>query len=428
MLVLRRLLRRSLASKDPADLRKEFEQLKQAAEPKASPTPQQPEIKVTDQKQREELLKDQFKDLTQGLEKETGEAKSAYQRMKESYESMQAPDFTGFTASFREKLRKKEKPRPPPDPAAKTNEESKAEKEGKEENKAKSKGKVPLSQKFPVFSPIFTITQKTSDYVVDSFKETFPTTSYKMEKALKRQQKMMLEKEMMEKFMRGDIQGDDASIPDWKRGALQPVEVKKSIFQKAKDSVKSSVFGAKIESATQQIIQSPHLKSVKEGLGVVKAGIEDIKEGVKEDIDAADNKLLNKMRDSWSNSTFETQEAKAVKLLRAYDSEFDVFALEDMMDGIVEDLLKKFDARDMAAIETITDGPARHWFKSELSYESEVTPHAARRHPRDRSRRSRPCDLPRYQLRRQNQAKVLIQCLHPHVHRSRAQRRLLRLR
>jgi len=345
-----------------------FEQMAKTAgaQSPSTPPPSNPDIKLTDQQHLEEKLKSQFQGMSEDLSKQTGEAKSAFQRMKETYQTLHEMD---FQAAF------KPKPKEQGEGESKGKEEETKAKEETKEGSGK-KGwtipKVPIAVNIP--QPIKVYSKVAKTYVFEALRETFPTSEYKLEKEVKRQQKMAADKEFMEKFERGEITGDDERIPDWKKGALQPVAVKKSIFQQAREKVQSSVFGSRLEASAKKVAESPHMKSASAGISNLKAGIEDLKDGIREDLDSADNKVLNKVRDKLSDITLETEEAKAAKSLKPYNQEFDVYSLEDQMEGLVEDILKHFDARDLDTLKTLTEGQALHYFTHELTLPTDVTP------------------------------------------------------
>lgn len=356
------LTRRRFTTKDTEELRKLFEQMSKTTSSPSTPPPANPDIKLTDQQRLEADLKSQFQGLSEDLSKESGEAKSAFQRMKETYQQLNEVD---FKAAFKPKPREE----------TKTQEEETKGQEGAAKQDAEKKPwaipKVPISVNIP--QPIKVYSKVAKTYVLDALRETFPTAEYKMGKEVERQQKMAAEKEMIEKFQRGEITGDDANLPDWKKGALQPVIVKKSIFQKAREKVQSSVFGSKLEETAKKVSESAQLKSAQAGISSLKEGYEDIKDGIKEDLDAADNKMLNKVRDKLSDIAGETDEAKAAKSLKVYDQDFDVFSLEDQMETLLEDVLKRYDTRDLDSLTALTEGQAQHYFKSELNVPADVT-------------------------------------------------------
>lgn len=339
-----------------------FEQMSKtaSAQSPSPPPPSNPDIKLTDQQHLEEKLKSQFQGLSEDLSKQTGEAKSAFQRMKETYQTLHEMD---FQAAFKPKA----KEQGPEESQTKAEEAKAPEGTGK---KGWTMPKVPVVN---IPQPIKVYSKVAKTYVLEALRETFPTAEYKLEKEVKRQQKMAAEKEFMEKFERGEIAGDDDKIPDWKKGALQPVIVKKSIFQQAREKVQASVFGSKLEESAKKVVESPHLKSASAGLSNLKAGLDDLKDGIREDLDAADNKVINKVRDKLADITLETEEAKAAKSLKAYNQEFDVFSLEDQMEGLVEDVLRHFDARDLKTLKGLTEGQALHYFTQELSLPSDVS-------------------------------------------------------
>ena len=341
-----------------------FEQMsKTASTSGTAPTPE-PEIKITDQQRREADLKSQFKGLSDDLSKETGEAKSAFQRMKDTYQHLQDVD---LKAAFKAKKQQMEQETKDSTQEKTTQEQQQTEKKRWELPKMP---KMPFAVSVPQPIKQYSVVAKT--YVLDALRETFPSSEYKLEKKVQLQQKMAADKELMEKFERGEITGDDAQIPDWKKGALQPVQVKKSIFQKAKEKVQSSVFGTRFEQTAKNLAESERLKNLKTGISSVKSSLEDVKEGISEDLDAADNKYLNTVRNKLSDLRMETEEAKAARAVRAYDQGFDVYELEDEMETLLEDVLHRYDSRDIASLKSLTEGQAQHYFLHELSVPADV--------------------------------------------------------
>ena len=387
--MLRKVLNKRLCpvryfSKDTDHLKKQFQQMAKEHQQrlKEQSKTSEEEIKAKDQTKVTEELKSKFKGLQGDLSKQSGEAKSAYEQWKESYKNFSMPKFSmPNISSWKKSYESKKEPKetqegPKEEPSA--SETSTSENTSKadpsetdtpetESSETQQKEAKPTwSETYPRFSPVFNFTHKTSSYVVESLKETFPTSDYKMQKLIKIQEKIKKDREILEKMERGEELGEDEQIPEWKKGALEVVPEKLSRWQRVKRRVQESSFGSSFSSRFRTVTEHESYKKAQENWTEFKEGVSNVKENVKEELDSSENKVYHKSKEYITEAMMETDTAKAVKIMRMYDPEFDIYALESELEYIFPIFYSRYLSDDLDYIKKICEGQALKYFSEKI--------------------------------------------------------------
>ena len=94
---------------------------------------------------------------------------------------------------------------------------------------------------------MFVYTKQAGLYIVDTFKETFPSERYKLEKAQAKQKRRKEAAEYDRRVNAGE-EIPQEEIPEWKRQALVEVEEKMTKYQTFRKRIKESAIGARLNA------------------------------------------------------------------------------------------------------------------------------------------------------------------------------------
>mmetsp|Transcript_29021 Transcript_29021/g.28705 ORF Transcript_29021/g.28705 Transcript_29021/m.28705 type:complete len:282 (-) Transcript_29021:785-1630(-) len=153
----------------------------------------------------------------------------------------------------------------------------------------------------------------------------------------------------------------DENIPEWKKGALQVVQKKQTRWEKLKEKVTGSKLGNKVNESTQTILNQEGVKKAKENMQDIKEGIQSIGLDIKDSIQMSDSRIIQAGREMLSQASVESAQAKAVKAMRAYDPDFDIYQLENDLEHIIVDFYQHFLDLNKDYVKNVTDGPAREF-------------------------------------------------------------------
>lgn len=207
-----------------------------------------------------------------------------------------------------------------------------------------------------------------TDYITEALHETFPTNEYKLKK-LRKAAKLRKEEEEKLKKWQEEHPEDESAIPDWKKGAIQIVEEKKTWKQKVKAKILGSTFGNKVTESTHTILKQDNVIKAKENLTDLKEGIENLTLDLKDSIQSSDSKIIQAGKEILEKTFYETTEARATRAIRAYDANFDILQLENDLENIVWEFFQHCLDKDIEYITPIVDGSAAEKIVNQLRSE-----------------------------------------------------------
>lgn len=366
------LNRRSFAStKDTQDLKEKFQKLSQHHNASVQHTTEEnEEIKLTDHSKTTADLKNKFGGVKVDLEKNTGQAKSTAERLFETAKNFKAPSFS--FSDFKEKIAKKD-----PIVSEKKTEEPKVTFEAKEAEKIEKKEEVKIEEKIEnevvkenVWSKTFTYVEvlkkkspmvgKVFEYSTDLWKEAFPKKEDKKLKLIKIHEMRKLSKEIDEKLASGEITQDD--VPEWKRNALTVIPEKLSYFKRLKNRLSGNKFTDKLSGKTADFMSSDSVKQVKTKIQELKEGITEVKEVVTDTLEDSESKVYQSAKEVVYSSLLETPEAKAVKVMRQSDPDFDIYVMELDLSDIIKEIFNRFLNNDEQYLKGVIDGSGHGFF------------------------------------------------------------------
>ena len=343
------------------------------------------EIKLTDHAKATDDLKNKFEGIKHNLEKNTGEAKGLYVRFLEAAKNFKTPNisFSDFKEKFAKKEKKMTKEEIKNKFAArqvheKINEDEDEENEetihiAEEKPEANSKESEPIKKKerFLYLKSIISKYPKAENAILKSneklkvlWRETFPKPDEKIQRLKKIHEMRKLSKEIDEKIARGEINPED--IPEWKRNALAVIPKKLTVWDKVKNKFTGTKISSTIQDKTADILASDSVKQVKTKIKEIKEGIEEVKDVVKDSLDESESKVYQSAKDMVNTSLLETAEAKAVKVMRESDPDFDIHAMETEMPKIAKVIFEKFLEADEEYLKNVLSGSAHHWFNEKM--------------------------------------------------------------
>ena len=194
------------------------------------------------------------------------------------------------------------------------------------------------------------------DYSTELWKETFPRPEDKLEKLRKLHEMRKLSREIDEKIQKGEISQED--IPEWKRSALVVLPPKLSRWEKLKNKFSGTKLSSAISDKTSDLMSSEQVKQVRVKIQEIKEGITEIKEVAKDSLEDSDSKMYQSAKSAVYNSFLETPEAKAVKIMRQSDPDFDIYVMELELTGIVRKVLDKALQSDLDYVKKTAEGSA----------------------------------------------------------------------
>lgn len=354
-------LRSFVTSKDPQDLKQQFQKLTEihnAATQNIKETEE--EIKLKDQVKATEELKSKFQNVKENLGQKTGEAKSVFQRASETFQNLKSPTTffedlkSKYTANIKssekqfidtikteikEDLQKTESKAETPSPSNQT----------KPEDPINPQAPEPEPETIrPTYFTQFKEKNPKVGFALDGAKskilnlwnETFPKREDKVKRLYKMHQMRKMSVELDEKLSRGEITEEE--LPQWKKSALMVVEEKKSKWSSLKEKISGTSVGNKIQGATSSILEHDSLKTVKTAVKDFKTSVTDAKEVVRDALDDADIRAYQKAKEYMSSSVMETPEAKAIRHMRQWDPEFDIYVMELELPAIMKPFFEKY--------------------------------------------------------------------------------------
>lgn len=328
------------------------------------------EIKVTDQSKRSSKLEDQFKNLHEDLSGKTGEAKSLSERIQAALQGAQriVQDVPGFNRKKSEEKKtedvKTESVKTEKDDKSTTQQTfrqdayTKFDKKVEAEKQNRNADASAETEDAKPPGKVASFSKAAGLYMLDAFKETFPTERYKLEKAQEKQKRRREAAEYDRRVNAGeDIPQEE--IPEWKRQALVEVEEKLTKYQTFRKKVKESALGARLKATKKGMMASDTAKELSEE-------IKQMKEGTKDIVDDSDNVIVVKAREAASKLRWESQQAKAIATMRMYEPDFDVYEIEAELELIVKDAYEQYLSDNMDYLKAVADGQAYHFLRIQI--------------------------------------------------------------
>lgn len=315
MLVFRRLrqVARLFSSKEPEILKQQFNKVRQLHEGKYPLF----EGKLESPTLPKDDLQAKFAKLADELRQQTGEPKSFAQRLKETYNREDSTEIPKVQNYNREESFNHESKTTEEEYSSDDIDDKPSDGETQQQFTVK---KLSLAEKYPKLAPLYSISSKCSEYIVESIMETFPSKERKENKKLLAYKARIKAEENQRKMDSGEF--DDA-IPEWKRGALQVVEEKKSTWRILKEKLANTALGSRTNSLAGKLSKAKPIVVAKEAVSDIKEGYQSVKDSLNDRIDASESVLVHTTRDALSNISKETEQAKAVRILNEITEDFD---------------------------------------------------------------------------------------------------------
>ena len=156
----------------------------------------------------------------------------------------------------------------------------------------------------------------------------------------------------------------EASIPEWKRGAVvlvadQPVQETNSFFETAKRNLTSHVKNLKVYQDTQKTLEDSELSLL---VNDMKTSYINVKENLKE----SQNPLFVVSRDLVDRVSFKSPSSQAITVMRKYDPEFELINFEKEVNAIFKQLLTAFLKDDLDTIRLVAGEMALAMLTNEI--------------------------------------------------------------
>ena len=240
-----------------------------------------------------------------------------------------------------------------------------AEEEAKKEEKVRWAKKVKQSfeSKTQVIGEKYPKAASAVNYLKVVWSEAFPNEQGNaLSKMEKRKEQARLQKEYEEN--KEYIDNIQEQIPDWKKGAVvvsdkQAEEEKAGLLKKLGQGVKSKISSTE---AGKQFMESEQYKKIEQ----LRSEMKEFKTNLKEEIDNTQNPVIRTTRDVTDMVLTESNHARAVKEMLAYDPEFDLGLLQFEMEEIFKEFYCNFLEGNLPYLEKVCAGPGLAFVKGNL--------------------------------------------------------------
>jgi len=206
---------------------------------------------------------------------------------------------------------------------------------------------------------------KVADFVADSWEQTFPSEKYHIKAEIERRKaKERAEKEkVIKEYTEEELVQLQEEIPEWKRTAIAQFEeeseednsLRKKVSGKIKESFNQTTFA-------KTVYQTEQFKEYTE----FKKEMSQFKEDLKDHLSQSQNPAVIASMAVYSKATSESSTAQAIKEMRKFVKNFDVFDLERDARGIFCDVFNAYLKGDLDYIEKTCEDAARAYFKTLL--------------------------------------------------------------
>jgi len=206
---------------------------------------------------------------------------------------------------------------------------------------------------------------KVTNFVVDSWEQTFPSDKYKIKAELaKKLAKEQAEREREQKiYTEEELEQIQEEIPDWKRTSLaqysENVEEDSSIASKVGNKIKEKFNQTRI---ARKLYQTEQYKEYED----FKKEMSQFREDLKDHLSQSQNPAMIASMTLIGKATSESSTAMAIKEMRKYQKDFDVFNLERDVRGIFVDIFNAYLAGDLSYIEKTCEDAGLAYFKTML--------------------------------------------------------------
>jgi len=200
---------------------------------------------------------------------------------------------------------------------------------------------------------------------VDSWEQTFPSDRYKVKAEMaKKEAKAQAEREAQQKvYTEEELEQIQGEIPDWKRTSLtayaESVEEDSSITSRVGNKLKEKFNQTKI---ARTLYQTEQYKEYEE----FKKEMSQFQEDLKDHMSQSQNPALIASMSLYGKATSESSTAMAIREMKKYQKDFDVFNLERDVRGIFEDVFNAYLAHDLTYIEKTCEDAGLAYFKTML--------------------------------------------------------------
>lgn len=215
---------------------------------------------------------------------------------------------------------------------------------------------------------------KTSSYIGEVWRETFPDNKKKASSRLQQRKEEAQEYEkMVADYDSDEAEAAEAAIPDWKKGAMtvtdnEPEEKKAGLFKRAVSSASTGIGGTKF---VKNLAQTEEFKEFKKQYTEVKEDMTDFTEKLRDEVETTENKGVSFARDAGSILFHESNTSKAVRTMKVYDQTFDLMDLHHESSEIFVDFYNAFLRGDLEYIQKFASGPALAIVKAEMKIREE---------------------------------------------------------
>jgi hypothetical protein len=216
-----------------------------------------------------------------------------------------------------------------------------------------------INQKAPII-------YKTGLFIKDLWQETFPKDDNKVRTRLQKRKEVAKEQAL---YSEEEIKQMQDDIPDWKRTAVTMVDDDKveeresgfvgKLYKKVGSSVSDSSIGKKI-------FESEEYKDFKKKYRTVRQEADEFREDFKDEVETTQNPVVGSARTVTDYLFKETDLAKAITKMKAYDPEFDILDLTYEIEEIFTDFFNGFLEGNLEYLQTFSDEQALAIIKGDL--------------------------------------------------------------
>jgi hypothetical protein len=183
------------------------------------------------------------------------------------------------------------------------------------------------------------------------WRETFPGEENVELLLEKRKLEAKILKSKIKEPTEEEIQQIEASVPEWKRGAVvfvldQPAEETASFFDVAKRNLKSHFKNLKIYKEAQESLKNSELSLLVEDL---KTSYTNVRENLKE----SQNSFFVVSRDLIDRVNFKSPSSLATQVMRKHDPNFELILFEKEVDAIFKQLMMAYVKDDLDTVRLV---------------------------------------------------------------------------
>jgi import inner membrane translocase subunit TIM44 len=91
-----------------------------------------------------------------------------------------------------------------------------------------------------------------------------------------------------------------------------------------------------------------------------------LKEGIRDIIDDSENPIVQRAREEAAKLRWETEQAKAIRVVRLIDPNFDIYETENELEQIIRDVYESHLSEDLDYVQSVTFGQAQSYFDGQV--------------------------------------------------------------